>query len=301
MTHLTTRVNRFVLGRKITTGNNFYYQGGRYTRQPTVLKGTRLSYNAGTQEAYVSVLESMTEKMIDNTTKEILKLFNTPNAKEFFAMDESISSQARILTNALSNKFFSIFSKYAKPIAEEMVRAEDRVSKNNLKYSLTKLTSDITLNPDVLTSTLKETLKASVAENVELIKSIAVQYQAQVQGAVMRSITTGNGLQDLIPALEKYDGMTHRRAKNIALDQTRKVYNSVNSARMQGAGVKKFEWVHSGGGQRPREDHIAMDGQIYSFDDLPVIDQKTGERGIPGQAINCMCTMIPVVEFNEGV
>ena len=31
-----------------------------------------------------------------------------------------------------------------------------------------------------------------------------------------------------------------------------------------------------------------MDGNICRYDDLPVIDERTGERrGIPGQAINC--------------
>jgi hypothetical protein len=35
-----------------------------------------------------------------------------------------------------------------------------------------------------------------VTENVGLIKSIPTQYLGGVQGAVMRSITTGNGMQD---------------------------------------------------------------------------------------------------------
>jgi SPP1 gp7 family putative phage head morphogenesis protein len=97
--------------------------------------------------------------------------------------------------------------------------------------------------------------------------------------------------------LQEYEGVTLRRARNIALDQTRKAYNNINKGRMQAIGVQKFEWVHSGGGQKPRELHIELDGQVFSFDDLPVIDERTGERGIPGQAINCRCTMVPVIEF----
>jgi len=68
---------------------------------------------------------------------------------------------------------------------------------------------------------------------------------------------------------------------------------------MEKVGVKKFKWLHSGGGQKPRKDHIEMNGNIYSFDDLPVIDKRTGERGIPGQAINCRCRMAPVIEFDN--
>jgi len=102
-----------------------------------------------------------------------------------------------------------------------------------------------------------------------------------------------------VPALEQYEGQTHRRAKNIALDQTRKVYNSVNKGRMEALGIGKFMWHHSGGGAHPREDHIDMDGEIYSFEELPIIDPRSGERGIPGQAPNCRCTMSPVFSFED--
>ena len=43
-----------------------------------------------------------------------------------------------------------------------------------------------------------------------------------------------------------------------------------------------------------------LNGGIFDFDNLPVIDEKTGERGIPGQAINCKCRMRPIVEFEKG-
>ena len=69
---------------------------------------------------------------------------------------------------------------------------------------------------------------------------------------------------------------------------------------MEKLGLKKFEWLHSGGGHHPRPDHVAMSGNIYSFTSLPIIDSKTGERGIPGQAINCKCVMRPVIEFEQG-
>ncbi|KAF9396648.1 hypothetical protein CPC16_010967, partial [Podila verticillata] len=63
----------------------------------------------------------------------------------------------------------------------------------------------------------------------------------------MRSITSGNGLEDLIPFLQAQEGITRRRARNIALDQTRKAYNGFNRARCVGAGVTHGEWIHSGG------------------------------------------------------
>jgi len=260
-------------------------------------KGDPLQHNAAVAVRYVEALSALTAQMTAQVKREVLRLFQTDAAAAHFGEDATIASQSRMLMTELGNRFDALFAKKAKPLAEDMVKGADKAGSKALHSSLQKLSGGMSLKTSVLDAPLQNIYKASVAENVGLIKSIASQYLGQVEGAVMRSITTGNGLQDLVPALEKYEGMTHRRAKNIALDQTRKVYNSINKGRMQALGVGKFMWHHSGGGAHPREDHVEMDGKVYSFDDLPVIDQNTGEQGIPGQAPNCRCTMSPVFDF----
>lgn len=266
---------------------------------PTVFKGEKLMPNMGAQAKYVHALTSLTAQMTAQVKREIVKLFKTDAAAAHFGQDATIASQSRILIADLGARFNDLFAKKAKPLAETMVKDADKVSTTTMHSSLQKLSGGMSLKTSAWSSGLENIYKASVAENVSLIKSIASEYLQKVEGAVMRSITTGNGLQDLIPALEQYEGMTHRRAKNIALDQTRKAYNSINKGRMQALGVSKFMWHHSGGGAHPREDHIEMDGQIYSFDNLPVIDERTGERGIPGQAPNCFPSESNV-EFPNG-
>jgi len=237
--------------------------------------------------------------MTAQVKRDVLRLFKTDPAAAHFGQDATIASQSRILMADLGNRFNALFAKKARPLAEGMVKAADKSGASALYSSLQKLSGGMSLKTSLGSPALNEITKASVAENVSLIKSIASEYLQKVEGAVMRSITTGNGLQDLVPALEQYEGQTHRRAKNIALDQTRKVYNSVNKGRMEALGIGKFMWHHSGGGAHPREDHVDMDGEIYSFEELPIIDPRSGERGIPGQAPNCRCTMSPVFDFSK--
>ena len=253
-----------------------------------IFKGDPLAHNAAAAVRYVGALSSLTAQMTAQVTRDVLKLFKTDAAAAHFGQDATIASQSRILLADLGNRFNALFAKKAKPLAESMVKDADKASTPALHSSLQKLSGGMSLKTSAWNSSLEEIYKASVAENVSLIKSIASEYLQKVEGAVMRSITTGNGLQDLVPALEQYEGMTHRRAKNIALDQTRKVYNSINRGRMEALGVQKFMWHHSGGGAHPREDHVEMDGEIFSFEELPIIDERTGERGIPGQAPNCL-------------
>lgn len=258
-------------------------------------RGKPLNYNASIQDRYIRELNALVVQMTKQSVREIEKLFKAemPNT----ALDASISSQARILTNQLKAKFESLFGRKARLFAERMVKAEDRASKATLYSSLKEMSGGLSLKTDVTTGVLKDVIKASITENVSLITNIATEYIDQITGATMRAITTGGGLPAIREELMKREGMTVRRAKNIALDQTRKAYSSINRVRMEAIGVKKFEWVHSGGGQEPRKLHQEMNGNIYSFDNPPIIDENTGERGFPGQLVNCRCTLIPVIEF----
>lgn len=281
----------------------------------TILRGKRLVYNIAMQQKYERALKRLVKQMTDEVKIEITKLFKGVTSKEYFeqqkeaarvtVQDASLSSQARILMNALRGKFTQLFDTKSKTLAERMVSGAIKVSKASLYQSLKQLSGGLSLKTGVVPEGMEDVAKASIEENVSLIKSIPQEYLKNVTGSVMRSITTGNGLADLVPEINTFAGQTERRARNIALDQTRKAYNSINKQRMQKIGVKKFEWIHSGGGQRPRKSHQAMNGNIYSFDNLPIINQeqvnngKAPERGIPGQAINCGCTMVPVIEFDD--
>lgn len=268
-------------------------------RTAPTIKGATLANPAAPAERYHRDLKRAVQKMRKIAEREIAKLYKTPEAKQYFAQDASVASQARILMNALSDKFDKMFGDLAPKASKRMVSQVDKASKSATAQSMKVLSGGMTIKTNVMGADLRETIKASIAANVDLIKSIPQEYMKRVSGAVFRSVTSGQGMADLLPQVKKYGDMTDRRAKNLALDQTRKAYNSINADRMQKVGVKKFEWIHSGGGLHPRRDHQEMDGKIYSFDNLPVIDQNTGERGIPGQAPNCKCTMRPVVDFED--
>lgn len=288
--------------------------------QAPQFKGTPLRNNAGVESRYVIALQSLCAQMTAQVAREVRRLFDSDAARVYFAQDSredglrgwlagmdaagpgpnaNIGSQARILVRSLEKRFNALFAKRAPVIATQMADGVESASKSALHASLQKMTGGLSLKTSLMTPKLKAVYRAQVTQNVGLIRTIAAEYLKNVEGAVMRSITTGRGLQDLIPALQQYEGYTHRKAKNVALDQTRKTYNAINKGRMTAIGVKRFQWIHSGGGAEPRELHMAMDGQVFSFDNPPVIDEKTGERGIPGQAINCRCTMAPVFDFSD--
>ena len=134
-----------------------------------------------------------------------------------------------------------------------------------------------------ITPEKEEVMKALIYDNVSLITNIQERYFEQITGVVMRSITSGKGVTFIEEELLKYKGMTKRRARNIALDQTRKAYNDINLRNMQDAGVRKAEWVHSGGSQKPRTYHqtrwdgvSGLDGGIPNGLDGYIFDVAKG-------------------------
>lgn len=232
------------------------------------------------------------------TQREVERFFRQQWAADT-AMDASFTAGVSRLLRDLSKRFTGLFTERAGGLADALAKGVSDATARQLGESLKDVSGGVTLKTDVVSGRVGEVVKAGVKENVSLIKSIPVDYFQKIEGDVMRSITTGLGMADLIPAIEAHGHSTRKRAELIARDQTSKATTAINRTRMQGLGIKQFEWLHSGGGKEPRKLHQELDGQIFDLDKPPVIDARTGERGLPGQLINCRCRMVPVVTFGE--
>lgn len=249
--------------------------------------------------------------MMDDTKRQVEEFYATPEAEKYFSfdaapvgMDASVTTMADKLLAALTAKYSKLFGKASKLLAARMVEQAGKESAVQLSRAVEKLAGGLTLKTNIMNSDLRQTFKASIASNADLIVTLQSQYIDQLKGAMYRSIATGNGLSDVRIFLDKAYGQNERRARNVALDQTRKAFNDINADRMRAVGMNKFEWVHSGGGHKPREYHIeqypaGLNGGIFDINDPPIVDEKTGERGLPGHAINCKCVMRPILEFGE--
>lgn len=251
-----------------------------------------------TEARYRATLEAAIAVMRKEVEREVAAVWKTNAPAVTSGLDASLASQSRILTNALARKFQAFFDRLAPDTARKFVRRIDRHSSASLHSSLKEVSGGLSLKTTVISGRVAEVAKAATVENVGLIKSIPQQYFKDIQGAVMRSIQKGDGVQTVLEEIRRTGAVTERRAALIARDQTAKATTAVNSARLQALKVRKFEWLHSGGGKEPRQLHKnTLNGQVFSLDDPPIIDERTGERGLPGQLINCRCRMIPVIDF----
>lgn len=154
--------------------------------------------------------------------------------------------------------------------------------------------------------------RQGIEENVNLIKTIPERYFDKIGAAVEKRTRGKMTRAALVKRIEEIGGVTHRRAEMIADDQTAKVTERMMLQRCRNAGVKKVMWMHSSISMKPRDYHKkkwdghtgkrngrpnGLNGFIFSIDDPPVIDKKTGERGYPAELINCKCYLTPVLEM----
>jgi SPP1 gp7 family putative phage head morphogenesis protein len=139
---------------------------------------------------------------------------------------------------------------------------------------------------------LVEYVQMAVARNTSLIKNFGDDLLKRIEQTVYDNSIAGNTVATLRAKLKEQFGISDRRAKLIAQDQTAKFNSDLNKVRQTQAGVTSYQWMTSHD-ERVRERHRRLDGKEYKW------GEPTGaEDGLPpGQPIRCRCVARGVVTF----
>lgn len=272
----------------------------------TNLIGSTLNHNISLQDRYARMLTCMVDGMAKEYRSEVLRFFKAPDVKNYFAIDSSISHQAQMMFNHLDAKFRRQFKAVSSVHSKSIISDINIYSRTSVNRSLSKIAGGLTIDTDFITDDMNEMMKSFRYENQQLTLDLEQTYTKNIRADVLESIRKkdSGGISALIDRIERTlsdeQKKVHNRARNIAHDQTRRAYNNLNAGRMQAVGVNEYRWVHSKGGFKPRLYHMnVLDGNIFKLDDPPIIDEKTGERGKPGDLIGCKCSMLPIISFGN--
>ena len=136
---------------------------------------------------------------------------------------------------------------------------------------------------------LLDQLKLFGSQNAQLIRSLPAQELDQVAQIIERGLQEGSRFHSMTQDIQETFGVTRRRAKLIARDQTSKLNASLTKLRQQELGVEEYIW-QTAGDERVRPTHRAHDGKKFRW------DQPPKDTGNPGTDINCRCVAVPVLE-----
>lgn len=136
---------------------------------------------------------------------------------------------------------------------------------------------------------LQDQLKLFSSQNAQLITSLPDQELERVSGIVERGLQEGKSYKDVAKEIKNSFGITDRRAKLIARDQTKKLNSSLTKLRQQELGVEEYIW-QTVQDERVRATHKANNGKKFRWDDPPKV------TGHPGNDVNCRCIARPVLD-----
>lgn len=137
-------------------------------------------------------------------------------------------------------------------------------------------------------------------DNLDLwIKDFAAEEIPKLRDAVQKHAFTGGRIEDLVETLQKSYGVTQRKAKFLAHQETNLLMAKFKEARYAEAGVHEYVWkCVAGSAAHPvRPSHLALKDKIFRFDDPPVTTapNEPARRNNPGEDYNCRCYAVPVI------
>jgi SPP1 gp7 family putative phage head morphogenesis protein len=245
------------------------------------VKQTGIAYNVQLQKIVRAV-----KRDIDAQIVPLLKTLAPQYVQDGWA------DTINVVIQQLLTKWTSPLARHAATqIAASFVKTAFKASEGRQKRSL---------GIDQFTTSveMKNTLEAATLQNARLITSIPAQYLEQVSNIVMGNMRTGMRPSAIEAELTAQFGVTKRRAKFIARDQTAKVQGELTKQRQIDAGYQYFKWVDSED-QRVRHRHheIATSTTsygvgVYRWTKLPLSDD--GQPIQPGSDYNCRCVSIAV-------
>lgn len=209
------------------------------------------------------------------------------------AADAAPADVLKRVLGELQKRWQDRFDDAAQAMADHFATAAAERSDAALKASLRKAGFTVKFKPS---AAQRDVMKATVQQNVSLIKSIPARSLAQVEGSVMRMVQVGGDLGRLTEELQRHAGVTRRRAAFIARDQNAKATAALKRARQLELGIVEEEWRHSGAGKHPRPSHLkaGKDRVRYRVED-GWLDPDVGERIWPGSLVGCRCVGRPVI------
>lgn len=135
------------------------------------------------------------------------------------------------------------------------------------------------------------------------IKDFTEKEIKSLRAKMKESILAGNRYEHAVKSIQESYGVSARKAKFLARQETALMMTKFKQVRYQDSGINEYKWKCVLGTPahpvRPMHKELndrSAKGEIFRFD-APPVDDPNGSRHNPGENYNCRCRAIPVVRF----
>ncbi len=158
--------------------------------------------------------------------------------------------------------------------------------------------------PPQLTDERRRRIAEEWQENMDLwIKNFAEEEIAKLRKDIKKSTFAGSRYEAAIRSVQRSYGVTERKARFLARQETNLLLTKFKESRYTDSGVPEYRWRCVAGSKlHPvRPSHKKLDGKIFRWDTPPITTapNEPTRRNNPGQDFGCRCAAIPIVKFRE--
>lgn len=268
-------------------------------------KGTKLEINKKEQQSQVNAVLSLYDEMTKDVNSTLMPMLDTRKAEKLveYATDASITETVEQKIAMLRRRWDKRFAKLSDTFTSRLVTYSKSATARGINRTLKESGLKQSIKVKSMSQRTRDILNAASAESTKMIKTISTNYMDSASSALNYSVTQQSAnlkeLKGFFDSSMKTMYRTHKnKAKNLALDQTKNIFNSLTYERMRDASMTKYIWRHTSGSKEPRHYHkFVLNGQRFDINEPPIIDEKTGQRGNAGQTYNCSCYPEIIVDF----
>jgi SPP1 gp7 family putative phage head morphogenesis protein len=142
-----------------------------------------------------------------------------------------------------------------------------------------------TLANEIATTPIGEQMRALMAEQVALIKSLPIEAAQRVHMLTIEGISSSTRAREVAEMIRQSGDVSISRAMLIARTEVARTASTLTQARAAYVGSSGYIWRTSKDGS-VRPSHRKMEGEFVRWDSKPVLDQMTGHAG---EFPNCRC------------
>lgn len=265
--------------------------------------------NLGVQRAYERRLERLVEEMRRSVTWWLVAAYRrnagriTEDAlpgSQGESPEPTVKNPAgRLgwLLRRLSRYWFRRWNQEAERIAGDFIHSSERHTLAS--YAEAFRAAGLTVNVSPTGRLADDTVRALIAENVALIRSLPQHCFDEITSMVQRSVSMGRDVPFVEEELQHRFEVTANRARTIARDQSVKACEAIKREQNRRLGITEGIWIHVPGRKYSRKSHQAMNGKRFSLVE-GLYDRTAGKKVLPGELVNCRCTYRTVVpDFGE--
>ena len=193
------------------------------------------------------------------------------------------------------NSFLSDIELNLAQIIDTMIFDEEVITiLDDVHGQIQKNVKHINVIEPELTEVQKQQIASDYTYNMKYyIKNWVAERIPEMRQKVQRAVLEGYREDQVQEMLQKEYGISKRKAKFLAQNETSIMLAELKKATYTDMGFTEFIWQTILDG-RERVLHKQLHGKVFSFDDPPVIDERTGQKGLPGETYNCRCGLIPI-------